>query len=259
MKLIDTHCHPQFPQYDNDRQDMVARSFEAGVSMIAVGTDAATSRKAIELAKQYDRMWASAGLHPNESVTHEYFHGEYRDLAAHPKVVAIGEVGLDYYRTPEEESKKVQRERFEQQLQIAVEVNKPLIIHCRDAHLDMTTFIRKYQGEHEGKLRGVIHSFTGTALEAKRYIDLGFYIGLNGITTFAREYDEMLLSLPVDKILLETDAPYLTPMPYRGQRNEPTYLPEVAKVLAGLKQISLEEFALQTTRNAENLFGIKVL
>lgn len=258
-KLIDTHSHPQFPQYDTDREEMISRVFNAGVSMIAVGTDAPTSRKAIELAKKYDQMWASVGLHPNESVTHEYFHGEYRDLAAHPKVIAIGEVGLDYYRTPEEESKKIQRDRFEQQLQLALDLNKPLIIHCRDAHQDMMGFIRNYQDEQRGKLRGVIHSFTGTAIEAKRYIDLGFLIGLNGITTFARDYDEMLLSLPVDKILLETDAPYLTPVPYRGQRNESTYLPEIARVLAELKGVALEEFCLQTTMNAEKLFSIKII
>lgn len=259
MKFIDTHCHPHFPQYDADRGDMIARSFQAGVSMIAVGTDADTSRKAIELAKNYDQMWASVGLHPNESITHEYFHGEYRDLAAHPKVVAVGEVGLDYYRTPEEENRKLQQERFEQQISIAIDVDKPLVIHCRDAHADMIAALKRHKTEHGDKIRGVIHSFTGTAMEASRYFDLGFLVGLNGITTFAREYDEMLLSLPVDKILLETDAPYLTPLPYRGKRNEPGYLGEVASVLANLKQIPLEDFALQTTKNAEKLFGIKIL
>jgi TatD DNase family protein len=258
MKLVDTHCHPQFIQYDTDRDDVLKRAFDVGISMIAVGTDLETSRKAIELAQAHEQIWASVGLHPNEELGKEYFQGPYKDFARNSRVVAIGEVGLDYYRTPEEDKKKMQQERFEQQLDLAIELDKPLIIHCRDAHADMLAMLKKAQTDHGTKLRGVIHSFTGTWMEAKRYIELGFYIGLNGIATFSRDYDETVTQLPADRILLETDAPYLTPIPHRGKRNEPSYVAEVAAALAGIRGVSVEEIASTTATNAHTLFGLTV-
>lgn len=256
MSIFDSHCHPQFPQYDKDRDETIKRALDRGVFMICVGTDLETSKQGVELAKQYKEIWATAGLHPNEMGNFNV--KDYENLMTDNKIVAIGEVGLDYYRTPDKEKQKIQEERFIQFLDLATGYNKPVVIHCRDAqkgsdglaHHDAIEILKNY------KLSGVSHSFTGTKEEAEAYINLGFHLGFNGIITFTGQYDEVIKETPLDKILLETDAPYLAPVPYRGQRNEPAYVIEVAKKIAELKNISLEEVVNQTTKNAEKLFGI---
>ncbi len=251
IKYIDTHTHPQLRQYNADRDEVIQRAFEAGVGMICVGVDLESSNQAIELAQKNENIWASVGLHPNDNLDEKYEQAIYAESAQKEKVVAIGEIGLDYYRTTDPAKKEFQKERFLQQISLAQELKKPLIIHCRDAHDDMYEILKNHHG-----LRGVIHSFTGTWSEVQRYIDLGFYIGLNGIITFARQYDESIKNIPLDKILLETDAPFLTPEPHRGQRNESSYLPFIAQKIADIKNISIEEFASQTTENAGELFGL---
>jgi len=251
MKVVDTHCHPQFPQFDRDREEMLKRAFDASVGIICVGTDKKMSEEAIKLSEQHDNIWASVGLHPNDNLDEQYDQKIYRTLAQHPKVVAIGEVGLDYFRTTEPDKKKFQRERFEQQLDLAVEFDKPLIIHCRDAHGEMISIL-----ENRKNLRGVIHSFTGTYEDAKRYVGLEWHLGLNGITTFTDAYNEVIANVPVDNILLETDAPYLSPLPFRGQRNEPFYVLEVAKRIAQLRHMVVDQLLLRTTQNSLNLFGL---
>lgn len=254
MKIIDTHSHPQFPQYDPDRDLVLARAAEEGVGIICVGTDWEMSKAAIELSEKNENMWASVGLHPNDNLAEEYDQEMYREMAAHPKVVAIGEVGLDYYRTTEEHHKKKQRERFEKQIELAVEVGKPLIIHCRDAHDDMAEILRNNLPRL--KSRGVIHSFTGKLSDAQRYVDLGFCVGLNGIITFTRQYDETVMNIPIEKILLETDAPYLTPEPHRGKRNESSFVIFVAEQIARLRGLTPEKVISQTTQNAKQLFSV---
>ena len=149
--VIDTHCHVQFPQYDHDRAEVIRRALDAGIGMICVGTDLEMSRRAVELADRYEGIWASVGLHPNDNLTEHYNQSLYRDLTAHPKVIAIGEIGLDYYRTTEPHLREIQKERFKEQLSLS---DKPLIIHCRDAHDDMIEIL------HATHMRGVIHSFT---------------------------------------------------------------------------------------------------
>lgn len=279
--IIDSHCHPQDVQYDKDRKEMIRRALDGGVQMICVGTDLEMSKKAIELAGQYEgptsptatlklrssrrlqraSMWASVGLHPNDNLDEEFDEKAYEELLVQDKVVAMGEIGLDYYRTEKLEDQKRQKDRFVQQLELAKKVGKPLILHCRDskagstgrAYPDMIDIL----GGGYADLGGVVHSYTGSLDEAKRFLDLGFYLGFNGIITFARQYDEIVQYVPLDRILLETDAPYLAPVPYRGQRNEPLYVIEVAKKVAELKKISLEEVAEQTTKNTQNLFNLK--
>lgn len=254
--IFDSHCHPQFPQYDKDRDEMIKRALDKGIFMICVGTDLETSKKGIELTKKYEGMRVTIGAHPNE--TGEFNMGNYENIISDDKVVAVGEVGLDYYRTPEPEKQKIQKERFIQFLDLATKYKKPVVIHCRDAqkgseglaHRDAIEILKGC------KLSGVAHSFTGTREEAEAYINLGFYLGFNGIVTFTDQYNELIEEAPLDKILLETDAPYLAPVPYRGQRNEPAYVVEVAKKIAELKNISLDETITQTTKNAEKLFGI---
>lgn len=243
---------------------MLQRAREAGVSLICVGTDLEMSRKAVALADQHADVWASVGLHPNDNLNEVYDQSQYKSLAQHPKVVAIGEIGLDYYRTTEEEKKKFQKERFHQQLALAIEIKKPVIIHCRDplrllgreasAHRNMQEILKSRAHELLG---GVIHSFTGTYDDAKKYIELGFCIGLNGIITFARQYDEIVQKIPLEKILVETDSPYLAPEPHRGKRNEPAYVSEVIKQIGVLRGVSDEDIIAVTSRTAQTLFGLE--
>jgi TatD DNase family protein len=250
MKLIDTHCHPQTSQYDGDRGEMVKRTIDGGVGMICVGFDLESSEKAIELADKSENIWAAVGLHPNDNLDEEFDAAKYKELAKDKKVIAIGEIGLDYYRTPEKEKQEIQKKRFEEQIQMAKESNLPVIMHCRQAYDDAFEILKNKQVE------GVAHSFTDTWENAEKVFDLGFYIGFNGIITFTEQYYEIVMKSPMDRILIETDAPYLAPVPYRGKRNESLYVIEVAKKIARLKNLSLEEVSKITTDNAIKLFKL---
>lgn len=267
--IFDSHCHPQMAQYDKDREEVIKRAIDNGVFMICVGTDLETSRQAIELAQKHEGMWASVGLHPNDSVSIKYqvlSIKDYEILLKDERVVAIGEVGLDYYRTPEPEKQEIQKKVFEKFLDLAIQYEKPVIIHSRDAakgttgrvHQDLLNILNTKYLIHNTRLRGVAHSFTGSIEDAKKYLDLSFYLGFNGIITFARQYDEIVVHTPLENILLETDAPFLTPEPYRGQRNESAYVVEVAKKVAELKNVSIEEVIKVTTQNVLNLFKINI-
>ncbi len=239
---------------------MIRQALNAGVSMICVGTDLETSQQGIELAQKHDGMWASVGLHPNDNLNEKFEPEKYRELLQKEKVVAFGEIGLDYYRTEKPEDQKFQKERFIQQLELAKEMKMPLILHCRDgksgssgrAYPDMIEILKKGYTDNGG----VVHSFTGSLNEAKQFLDLGFYLGFNGIITFARQYDDIVRETPLERILLETDAPFLTPEPYRGKRNEPAYVVEVAKKIAELKNESYEKVVEQTTNNCRRLFKV---
>ncbi|HXV26748.1 MAG TPA: TatD family hydrolase, partial [Candidatus Paceibacterota bacterium] len=213
VRLFDTHAHPQFARFDDDRHEMLHRASAVGIHMICVGVDLESSRAAIALAQAYPGVYASVGLHPNDNLLERYDQSGYEELSVHPKVVAIGEIGLDYYRTAEPRLQDAQRERFVQQLALVKSTGKPAIIHCRSAHHDMRTLL-----DAHGIRSGVIHSFTGTWEDARFYLDIGLHIGLNGIVTFARDYDETVVNTPLNRILLETDSPYLAPNPYRGRR-----------------------------------------
>jgi len=254
MKIIDTHCHPQFPDYDKDREEMIKRNLDDGVFMIAVGADLKSSKEAIELTKKYEgKIWATIGAHPDE-IENDFDIANYNKLTT-KEVVAIGEVGLDYYRTPEEEKRKRQKGIFLQFANLAKENSLPLVLHVRSekngksAHDDMTELL-------SNDMRGVAHSFTGTLDEAKKYLNLGFYLGFNGIITFTNQYDEVARYAPIEQVLLETDAPWLSPVPYRGQRNEPKRVAEVANRVAELKGIQPEELVEICNQNAKKLFNI---
>ena len=256
--IFDTHCHPQFPQYDKDRKEVLTRADRADVNMICVGTDLETSMGAIKLSQEYKNIWATVGLHPNN--ISEYFDiFKYQNILENPKIVAIGEVGLDYYRTSEPEKQKIQKKVFEQFIDLAIKYNKPMVLHFRDsskgsagrAHKDALEILSK-------DIAGVSHSFTGNLAEAKEYVNRGMYLGFNGIITFARQYDEVVKYIPLENILLETDSPYLTPEPYRGQRNEPLYVKGVAKKVAELKNISIDEVIVKTMQNVIKLFKIDI-
>ena len=283
--LIDTHCHVHFNAYKDDMDEVVKETLKNDVAMITVGTQRSTSKNGVELAKKYDGLWAAVGLHPshlfetfvdedevklhskNETFDIEY----YRELSKDPKVVAIGEMGLDYFHVHDGVSlldqKKKQFETWEAGARLAKEENLPLITHCRDAHDDQVKLIEKVYGpwsEGDPK-RGVIHCFTGTKRDAEKYFKLGFMISFTGIITFPpRKADieagketlqDVVKWAPLDKIMVETDAPYLSPVPYRGKRNHPMYVKYVAEKVAELKDISYEEVAQSTTDNAKRLFN----
>lgn len=252
MKLIDTHCHPQMSQYDNDRGEVIKRTLDGEIGMICVGTDLEMSEKAVALADNYKSIWAAVGLHPNDNLDEEFDLKKYKQLAQNEKVIAIGEIGLDFYRTPDKEKQEKQKKRFEEQIKLAKETNKPIIMHCRQAYDEVFEILKN------NPIGGVAHSFTDTWGNAKKVFDLGFYVGFNGIITFTEQYDEIVINSPLDRILIETDAPYLAPVPYRGKRNEPLYVVEVAKKIAKLKNVPVEKVFEQTTNNAIKLFRLNV-
>lgn len=261
--IIDSHCHPQFPQYDKDREEMLRYTLNGGVFMICVGTDYEMSKEGIELAQKHNGIWATVGLHPNDTVSSGKYQvismTDYERLLSEDKVVAVGEVGLDYYRTTETQKQKKQKEIFERFIDLAQKTKKPMVLHFRDSskgsegrvHRDALEILPK-------NITGVSHSFTGNISEAREYVNRGMYLGFNGIITFARQYDEVVKYAPLDRILLETDAPYLTPEPHRGQRNEPGYVLEIAKKVAELKGILMETVIEITTQNTLNLFKIYI-
>lgn len=284
--LVDTHCHVHFNAYKNDRDEVIRRGLDSDVRMITVGTQKDTSRGALEVARLFDGVYAAVGLHPNHLTAMQFDEDEmpvktrterfdadfYRDLAVDPKVVAIGECGIDYYRLPKdipiEEVKTLQRDTLLAHIRLASELNLPLIIHCRDgstplatgAHDDLFQILHSEIHDRHLTLRGVIHSFTGTWRDAERYLDLGFAIGINGIVTFPpRKGDpnpipETVKKIPLDRLLLETDSPYLTPNPHRGKRNEPAYVRFVAETLASILDQPFTEIESRTTKNVVTLF-----
>lgn len=272
--MIDTHAHLNFNAYKEDAEDVVRRSLNNDVWMINVGSQYSTSKRAVEMAERHkEGVYAAVGLHPihladgisktkldeSESVipieNEEFYHDKYKDLAKSPKVVAIGECGLDYYYRPKTETrlrqfKERQKVAFLRQLDLGKELDLPMIVHCRSAHSDLIALLRQY-----GKpLKGVVHCFTGNWQEAQQYLEMGFHLGLNGII-FKLDMAEVIEKIPLDKVLLETDCPYLTPPPESG-RNEPLFAKYVAEKIAQIRSLSYEEILEKTTKNAKELFRI---
>jgi TatD DNase family protein len=254
--LIDTHTHLDDARYDGDRDAMINRARQAGVErFVTIGCDLATSRAAVALADQHQFVYASIGVHPHE-VKHisEGWYDEFRRLARNNKVVAYGEIGLDYHYN--HSSPKDQRERFREQIQLARELHLPIIIHTREAQDDTITILKE---EKAAEVGGVFHCFSGDAWLAKDALDLGFYLSFSGILTFqnATMLRDIAKHTPLDRLLVETDCPYLTPVPHRGKRNEPAYVAHVAKQLAAIHpELSPEEIEQHTTENAKRLFKI---
>lgn len=249
-ELFDTHAHPQFPQYDGDREAVLARAHDARIGIVCIGTDIRTSKQAIDIARSCDGVYASIGLHPNGSIEEQFSVEAYAELVGSNAVVAIGEIGLDYYRTEAGQARSLQLERFERQLELATATNLPVILHCRDAYEEMYAVLQRHT------VRGIIHSFTGSVAQASPFLDLGYGIGLNAITTFSSDYRELVRYVPDDRLLLETDAPFLAPDPHRGRRNEPFYIIETAKRIAEIRNTSYEKLAETTTNNALEMFSI---
>ncbi len=277
---FDAHTHVHFAAFKEDSKEVIRRALDAEVWLVTVGTQKDTSRKAVEVASEYDKgVYAAIGLHPvhtSKSFHDEeelgggeaaksftsrgevFDHGYYLNLAKNPKTVAIGECGLDYYRMEGDgkELKEKQKQAFELQIELAKEVKKPLMIHCRDAFSDVLDMLKALSAPPS-----VAHQMVRTVNEAKKLLDLGYYFTFSGNITFKPKpdkpaFDEVIKYIPLDRILTETDAPYLAPAPYRGKRNEPAYVIEVVKKLAELKNLSQEDMAAQIFANAKRIFKI---
>ena len=276
MNYFDAHTHANFVAYDTDREEVLARARELQVGMNVVGTQSDTSRSAVALAESHEGVWATIGLHPVH--TSKSFHdtkelgeggkeftsrGEVFDFAAYeslgqsPKVIAIGECGLDYYRL-EADTKKVQQEAFVQQIELANALKKPLMLHIRNgadtsasAYLDSIELLKRHS-----KVLGDVHFFAGDWDIAKRFLDIGFTLSFTGVITFTHDYDEVVRNAPLDMILCETDAPYITPVPYRGKRNEPAYVIEAVKAIARIRGEEDEAVRAQLLKNGERVFGV---
>jgi len=253
--LIDTHAHLSLPQFDKDRTEVIKRARDAGIKhIITVGTDSDDCRKAVALAQEHDFISAAVGIHPHDAKTiNAETYSLLRELAADNNVVAIGEIGLDFYRNLS--SQEIQVQHFREQLWLAREVSLPVIIHDREAHQEVLKILQEEKAETMG---GVIHCFSGDWEMAKACLDMGFYISIPGTITFKKseEYHKLVRDLPLDRMLVETDCPFLAPHPFRGKRNEPAYVQYVAKAVAGIKGLGCEAFAEITTQNAQKLFNL---
>lgn len=253
IRFVDSHVHLHFSDYDSDRDEVIERAIHAGIGkFVTVGADLEDSRKALELAKQYACVWASAGIHPHDAKeAEESSFVSLRQLLGEERVVAIGEVGLDFFRnlSPPDRQKTVLR-KF---LCLQKEIKKPIIYHCRDAYEELLEVIREEGGPGGG---GVMHCFSSDRETMSRFLDLGFYISFTGALTYPKNsvLREACKHCPKDRLLLETDAPYLAPQAVRGKRNEPVYLTETAQLAADLRGIPLEALGVLTTANAQTLF-----
>jgi len=252
VRLVDSHAHIHSPQFDADREDVVARALESGlVALLDVGTDLDTSRAAVALAERYEFVFAAVGVHPHDAAAlAPGVLDELRVLAQHPKVVAIGEIGLDYYR--DLAPREIQRHAFAEQLVLAQELGLPVIVHSRDAHEDVLAILAERGG------RGVLHSYAAGLAHLDEVLDLGFCVGISGPVTFRRSQKlrDEVATVPLDRLLIETDCPYLAPEPHRGRRNEPAYVLHTAEAIAAARHMSLEALAEATTANACSVFGL---
>lgn len=254
--LIDTHTHLDFDRFDGDRDDMIQRALDAQVAaMLTIGVDHKTSLAAVHLAEENSPLFASVGVHPHDAqkMTEEQFE-ELAALLSHPRVAAIGEVGLDYHY--DYSPRDVQRRVFRRFLDLALETQKSLIIHTREADDDVVELLREKQ---RSGWRGVFHCFSGDEAMAKKVLDMGFHISFTGNITFknSRAVD-VLKSVPVERLMVETDCPFMAPEPFRGKRNEPAYVVYVARKMAEVKELPFETLVRITSQNAVNLFDITI-
>ena len=278
MNYIDIHGHINFPEYEADREEVVKHAKEAGVGIIVVGTDLESSKRCVELAEKHEEIWAVVGMHPSEVAGsredgtngHRSFNATaFKVLAQHPKVVAIGECGLDYFHSKSEDV-ALQKKVFIQHIELANEVSKPLMLHLRNAdRFPLPTSSLPHEGmpinayqeaiqilKEHAKVPANFHFFAGTMQDMNDALAIGCSISFTGVITFARNYDELIKVVPLDKIMTETDCPYVTPIPYRGKRNEPAYVTLVVKQMAKIRGESEEIVAKQVLMNAKKFFKL---
>lgn len=263
MRYFDAHCHIQFDPYDPDRDAVIARMQEQDVGGLVVGVDLDSSVKALSLSEKLPDFYAAAGLHPNYVLDERFDEDSFRAILRHPKIKAVGECGLDNYRPEDVEVAKGEQKRvFEKHIELAIEADKPMMIHSRpskgtqDAYRDMIDVLRSCKQEHGDRLRGDIHFFVGGVEEARDFIELGFTLSYTAVLTFAREYDETVRFAPLTSLITETDAPYIAPSRIRGKRNEPTSVIDVVEAIASIRNQDLELVRETVLQNARTLFQL---
>lgn len=278
MDYIDIHSHLDFESFGTDRNAILDRMRNAGVATITIGTGLESSKEAVKIAEANENIWACIGAHPNDNPGEDpartnsdlggFDEKEYEKLVKSPKVVAIGECGLDYFRFKIQDSgfmneKERQQREFRKHIEFAIKHNKPLMLHIRDgvirgeAYSDALNILESYILNHKSSVKGNLHFFTSSLKIAQKFIDLGFTISFPGIITYIRDFDRVIKSIPLDKIHAETDSPFATPVPHRGERNEPSYVIEIYKKIAEIRGEDFEKVRLQLLENASRLFGLK--
>jgi len=267
-QFFDIHAHIHGVEYNATRDQLVTQCSKEGIGIITVGTDYEESEAAVFCAKKYENVFATVGIHPVDKIE-SFDYERLKVIAKNKKVVAIGECGLDYYwpahdnwKTGEEYEKYRQKELFEKQIELAVECGLPLMIHGRptrksmDAYEDIVHIIKKYQELHGEKVRGNVHFFAGNIAIAKQFWALGFATSFTGVITFTHDYDEVIKVAPLTMLMVETDSPYATPVPYRGIQNTPLFVPLIYQKIAELKNITIEDIQNQFEKNRKRVFGV---
>ena len=249
MTLIDTHAHIYYDDYSGRIDEIIQSATDNGVEkIISIGVDLKSSEECIELSEKYETVYAACGIHPHEAdkAPKGYLY-ELEEFYKHPKVLAVGEIGLDYHYDFSEQ--KTQRKIYHEQLEMASSLNLPAVVHCRESDDDILAGIQE-----SGHSLGVIHCFASSLEFAEKILETGFHLSFTGLITFVKELEEVVVEVPLEKMMVETDSPYLSPKPHRGKKNEPAYVVHVAEKIAELKDISLEEVAECTTNTALGLF-----
>lgn len=251
LKLIDIHCHLDFPDFDKDRDALIKRTLARDIGMITVGTDENSSVRAVEIAKKYEGVFSTVGVHPHDA-DKKWNGALFKKIARFEEVVAIGECGMDNVRSKTKPGE--QKDIFKRQIELALEVDKPLMIHCREAHNEVIDILKEYPDA-----RGNVHFFSGDWFTAQKYLEMGFTFSFTGVITFTGQYDEIIEKLPIEKIMVETDAPFVAPVPHRGKRCEPSYVEYTAKRVGEIKGLSIGDIFQKTTKNAIKFFKLNSL
>lgn len=266
IKYIDIHSHLSFSDYGQDLKEVIKRMEESGVVSITVGTDLESSIEAVKIASEYKNIYACIGAHPVDRKDFIFNETDFELLVKNPKVVAIGECGLDYYIHPKlknkdeklnvipDSEKARQKKEFIKQIEFSIKHNKALMLHIRDAYEDAYEILKRY----DGKARGNIHFYTGNLEWAQKFIDIRFTVSFPGVITFAKECEDAVKNIPLDMVHAETDSPFASPIPFRGKRNEPIYVIEVVKKIAQIRGQDYEKVRIQLLENAKRVFGIKI-
>jgi TatD DNase family protein len=260
-QYIDVHAHINFKDYDLDREDVIKNTLKQDTWMINVGTNLETSKQVVEIAHQYDRgVYAIVGLHPTEVERERFDVEEFEKLVQDPKVVAVGECGIDVFRIEDPVKKteliEFQREDFIAQIELAVRYDKPIMIHARQSYGEILEIIDAGLMSHGSRLRGNVHFFAGTVEEARKFLERGFTLSFTGVITFASQYDDLIKHIPLESMLSETDCPFVSPVPFRGQRNQPLYVKEVVSRIADIKGLDIEYIKKTLLENAKKQFKI---
>jgi TatD DNase family protein len=255
--IIDSHAHLNFPEFRDDLETVLANATTVGVDgMINIGTDIKTSRESVLLAESYPQIFATVGIHPHDAASFSEVEAELRKLAQHPRVIGIGEIGLDYFRNPSPAD--TQKAAFISQLKMALELGKPVVLHCRDAYDDLLAVVSKFYLPFCKTSPGIIHSFSGDITQANSFVQAGWLLGINNLITYPKNdfVRDAIKDIPLDKLVVETDCPFLPPQSLRGQRCEPAHTLFVIETIAELKNLSVDEVATATTANLQTLFNI---